>query len=682
MNRHTPCSLFFAFLLRFLASTYILESHLSESLPSASTSTTAASNSESASVLPSADAGTTTMDFINPRGSTGASSSSLPSVGSVFRNGTGGSLQEPLQTPARRLAEQCGIWLGPSTIPNAGLGMFAGRPYKDGEWLQQPLGDIAIPIVDLRFHSGDDDFVFLWDEYTWNAENLHMDAEGYHDIHVASPGFGSAANCFLSLQNVDEWNPYFDDAGLHRARDPGAGALSQYGNRTTTATRDISPGEELFVSYGEGWFIGREFLGAVPLTKDLERASELFQSFLLLRDKAEPKTVIDGVWETFVQNHSWKESRVLGAFNHGDPEELERLHALKNMTELRTLQSMRDLDWLQEHGVCGDHIGVGRSALWQAGRGAFARRDLPQGTIVTNMPLIHVPDRTVFEMYHFHPTRKRGGKPAPDPSLGVSSYQLLTNYCFGHKFSTMLLCPYGPQAGYINHNRTLANVKLVWGDPARGNHQPKVLKMPLELLKGDYSAKLSMDVIALRDIGEGEEILLDYGVEWEAAWQEHVKSWKPVAGADTYVSGHNLNKDQSRPLRTEFELLKDPIPNVELWCSNSYLSPRWKDYYPSRLDEFTEEVSGQTYPCDVLRYRRDDHGNYLYTAVLWQETSDETKSSKEIIGKLVDVPRQALTYYDKPYTTDTFLPNAFRHDIRIPDDLFPLAWRNLDPPQA
>jgi len=43
---------------------------------------------------------------------------------------------------------------------------------------------------------------------------------------------------------------------------------------------------------------------------------------------------------------------------------------------------------------------------------------------------------------------------------------------------------------------------------------------------------------------------------------------------------------------------------------------------------------------------------------------------------LIDVPRDAFTYFNRPYTTDMFLANAFRHDIRIPDDLFPEAWRN------
>lgn len=39
----------------------------------------------------------------------------------------------------------CGIWLATSTIPNAGLGIFAGRDFARNEQLQE-MGDVAIPI--------------------------------------------------------------------------------------------------------------------------------------------------------------------------------------------------------------------------------------------------------------------------------------------------------------------------------------------------------------------------------------------------------------------------------------------------------------------------------------------------------------------------------------------------------
>jgi hypothetical protein len=130
------------------------------------------------------------------------------------------------------------------------MGMYAGRNYVKDEPLQDS-GDIAIPIVDIWLHNSDYQLAFLWDEYTWESADwdpaFQIDREGSGSVDFASPGFGAAANCFLPLQNVEEENPVWDDAGLHRSRDPGAGAISQYGNRMSTATRDVAAGEEVRV---------------------------------------------------------------------------------------------------------------------------------------------------------------------------------------------------------------------------------------------------------------------------------------------------------------------------------------------------------------------------------------------------------------------------------------------------
>jgi SET domain len=612
---------------------------------------------------------------------------SNPPYSFLLESETGNSSStEPGGDEPSNMNLECGIWLAESTIPNAGLGMFAGRDFGEGE-LFQDRGDLAIPVIDLRYHQKHRGyFDFLWDEYVWNAESLFTDQDGVADMHVASVGFGAVANCHLPLVNIEEWHPSWVRSDLHRSRDPGAGAFSPYGNRSASPTRDVSAGDELFVSYGNKWFEGREYLGAtIPLSRDYKRASALATAFDELERNATSRSpgacfAASQVWERFVKESAWNEtSRVLAAFNHTNEEEMQQLFSQQSdLTEMRRKEARRDTSWLQKHGTCGDHIGVAPSTLRQAGQGAFARRELPQGTIVTTLPLIHIPDRTVLEMYKFKPQDALPGRvmPVPDRELGLQGYQIMLNYCMGHRSSTLLLCPYGPQASYVNHNQSRANVKLVWSDPARGNHKPSLLHMSVAALDADPSAKLSMDVVATREILKGEEIFMDYGDEWEDAWQQHVRNWKPVEDAERYVNSYALNSNTSVPLRTEFELLHDPIPNVELWCSQSYLNQTWKDFYPDNLGEFVKKVQGETFPCDILRRTANENGTYFYTAVLWSESKDSGEA--EIIGKLVDVPRQAFTYYDRPYTIDLFLSNAFRHDIRIPDHMFPQAWRNLN----
>ena len=42
-----------------------------------------------------------------------------------------------------------------------------------------------------------------------------------------------------------------------------------------------------------------------------------------------------------------------------------------------------------------------------------------------------------------------------------------------------------------------------------------------------------------------------------------------------------------------------------------------------------------------------------------------------------DIPQEAIFFQDRPYSTDMFLENAFRHDLRIPDSMFPEKWMNV-----
>ena len=37
--------------------------------------------------------------------------------------------------------------------------------------------------------------------------------------------------------------------------------------------------------------------------------------------------------------------------------------------------------------------------------------------------------------------------------------------------------------------------------------------------------ELVFDLVATRDIAAGEEIYLDYGQEWEDAWNQYAESW-------------------------------------------------------------------------------------------------------------------------------------------------------------
>ena len=76
---------------------------------------------------------------------------------------------------------------------------------------------------------------------------------------------------------------------------------------------------------------------------------------------------------------------------------------------------------------------------------------------------------------------------------------------------------------------------------------------------------MAMKIVATRDINVGEEVLIDYGKEWETAWERHVSIWYPRDG--NYVSAYQLNKDIDKNLRSEVEMNKIGAsypPNVQL----------------------------------------------------------------------------------------------------------------------
>ena len=102
----------------------------------------------------------------------------------------------------------------------------------------------------------------------------------------------------------------------------------------------------------------------------------------------------------------------------------------KNMTlkQIRVHESMRSQEWLEKYGLCADHIREHVSTIRQAGRGAFATRDLPEGAVVSHSPLIQITDKTLLEMYSFKDIKNK--KRSQRTPIG---YQLLTNYCYGTK---------------------------------------------------------------------------------------------------------------------------------------------------------------------------------------------------------------------------------------------------------
>ncbi len=354
------------------------------------------------------------------------------------------------------------------------------------------------------------------------------------------------------------------------------------------------------------------------------------------------------------------------------PETLEDVRRAANIgSALNSVPTaQRSLAWLYENGRCLDEIALGNSTIPGAGRGAIARRAIKKGEFVSASPMLQL-DRKSMDLFEEY---------EEDGSIYHEGQQLLLNYCYGHKNSSLLLYPVAPVVSAINHNSVEnANTKIQWS--TLSNHQMAWMqKSPKDILTIQKSG-LFVDFIATRDIQEGEEIFINYGAEWEDAWTNHVENWQPIEDATNYKASWHFNTVKD-VIKTHQE---EPYPeNILILCTIP--QDGWIDYAEVVNSPFGKAMIW-SYEDDNIFF--DAFENASPCTILDRETSPgdsgvedyytaRIESHDDVHGQVVTrIPRQFIFFADKPYTVDEFLPNAFRHEIMVPDDFYPHLWMDL-----
>jgi hypothetical protein len=395
-------------------------------------------------------------------------------------------------------------------------------------------------------------------------------------------------------------------------------------------------------------------------------ATELLNKYVAVRDSHQPMPVeLNRDWYDLIVNLSqevWP-SRILNALPY-KPDSVDWLAEVG--TEWRDYnRSFRVQSEFYADGYCMDNIKEGQSNIDGAGRGAFATRFIPAGGLVGPAPLVHL-ERAVMHMYPL--LYNDDGSIRADTKQTPIHDQLMLNYCFGHLQSSLLLCPYGALVNLINHSREKTNARVVWNYKASSH--PEWLTQPLVQWQSEDHTGLHMDYVATKDIQKGEEVYIDYGDDWIAAWNEHVKDWQPPEGAEQYQPAYEMNdSDNNSELRTVSEGGYSGKEFV-LLCRKIYL-----DFAGLRV----KDAENEKHFCSVTnRYRKD--GELRFTAELHgQSINNATKTCRqEFQGVVFDVPRDAFWFQDVPYSRDSHQTWSFRHSIGIPEDIFPSAWKNVN----
>jgi len=561
--------------------------------------------------------------------------------------------------------------MGPSPIKKAtdhgfGLGIFTGKAIPAGTPIEAAYGhgELLLP-----FYGCDD----IYEnhppvrEYTWSEGNLPESAVEYPFQQTALfvPGLASIAPCTsenhnLRLGSERFWSASSDDGGVHRATHPHAGAFSYRHNVTYIAVRDIAAGEELTVFCDDDSYDG----GAYYLTK--------FEGL----QNDDRVTCLD-------QNI--------------------RVGSATKKTSEETAENNNKEDPM--------------------GLGLIAKKDLSKGEQIISSPLVPI-HRKVLDIID---------------DEEVNDKQLMLNYVFGHSDSDLLLLPYGPMVNFINHRSKSdggANAEIRWHhlnekwassekvmttDQMMEYHDTRLFDLAGEVVAETHGRGLVMDIVAIKEISEGEEVYLDYGDAWQAAWDEHSTSFqylqKKLSKADRqYVSAENYNKLEKEKFENELQIATpsyfyrtepeedlDPYPeNMEFFC---YYQPPDIDVNDEKESEFLRKTAQEGEP---LRYSWFDHSDHtcirtcalierymperldfidlddveqymnepLYNVVLYARDNERVTEQCVIPINIAleDVPHSEIRLLDRPFTTDVLNPYAFRHEIGVPEGFYPEKW--------
>jgi hypothetical protein len=507
--------------------------------------------------------------------------------------------------------ESCGMWMGPSPIKEHEQHGF-GLGVFTGKYIKAgQTVDMGL-MVPVYDWDGDDHHPPLR-EYMWNGDNIpRLSLSSVTGVFYFTPGIGSIVPCTSKNANLRHSHEYITLSEAHN--DATAGSYSSYQSTFFQAARDISPGEEFVVECDDDNFDG----GTYSLTK----------------------------------------------YHLSNPK--EEIICLDDTIEVKTSQATPS----------------------NGGNGVFAKRRIQIGDVVVSSPVVPL-------------SRKDAGMNEDIvKEFNVPKEQLLLNYCFGDPNSDLLLLPYGPTVGYINHHSQKPNVKIQWHtskNPQKltrrqEHHHPELLELPASVVSEIHGKGLMLDYIALRDLEPGEEIFIDYGESWTRSWLRHSAQWQSIGARDYHyeTAEEYTNKHDTEVLKTPKEQYQHPYPsNIMFACLHSN---KWNDPEPGvdyiEHDYFGEDADDSCLaPCTIEdRYVKnfDDGINEIGEKTVYRVKLIEVSQHRDIEYdcllvpdveyELVNIPREAIHVLNRPYTTDTFQPKAFRHEIQVPDGLYPDLW--------
>ena len=625
---------------------------------------------------------------------------------------------------------ECSVYLAPSSVADsnkrpAGFGVFTTKPINRGDHIFPRGTGPTVAITDLISNNNGE--TPAWAQSIFMPPCSNFDIEGAADECLKSNGnVGSLTNFHPMLINTKprDTDSYADNM-LDWTTDPGIGAFSYHRGENWHATRDVAAGEEIYNDYSERWFFDNQLENEggenIPRRSDYFEAADAILSFLdggascAKREKSPSQKCLDSFsremadtlgeranhlialatadgktfhelverYKEALKIHRQKKSPPTDTFLYYDyPSGGEDVMQMAMQIGRLTILPGHDIAWIKANGRCLDTIYPSKSSIQQAGYGAFASRPIRSGEPIVPIPtMVQVTYRETLDVY-FNKSDK-----------GPISKQLLTNYCFGHDESSLLLCP-ASNANLINHCSTRLksaegscdpkhgpNALLRWAtdfDPETSEWLEQTVEEINDRVENGRRG-LSLEVVATRDIAQDEEIYIDYGASWEKAWEKHVASWIPpqLEEGEAFVPVAEMNLDTDRYILTEDEIRNGdayPYPDVQVGCfvQGFYHQCEILERDSGSIPDLSLHDSKIRRRRSVFQVRIREWGSGHHSFDVGYHWPFEEESVE------LKVSGSEIRFFTGQYGSDQFLLHAFRHHIGVPKDMWPRQWLNRE----
>mmetsp|Transcript_1295 Transcript_1295/g.1673 ORF Transcript_1295/g.1673 Transcript_1295/m.1673 type:complete len:214 (+) Transcript_1295:2905-3546(+) len=201
-----------------------------------------------------------------------------------------------------------------------------------------------------------------------------------------------------------------------------------------------------------------------------------------------------------------------------------------------------------------------------------------------------------------------------------------------------------------------------------------------------------LEIVATRDIEVDEEVFIDYGIEWEEAWNVHIRDWRSPCDNSHVLSSKAIRLMNDDKFNSEFHawsrshytvctidgqnadlvhLLKDgdgPLYSEEQSLFE-YHGIKWDH---SGFNYLGPDSASNRKPCLIFSASKE---NDTFEVVIFYGSTESP--SRRILQLQQNISAEAIEFIDLPFRSDMHRKEAFRHPIYIPDEIFPRQWKDL-----